>query len=88
MIINTTQVEMVLNNKAIPAYSLEAETGVSRDRISKLRRGDIKFENMSLKTIIKIQKWIDDGIKIVSPNSPQKFKKWCICKYKKQEKER
>ena len=25
MIINTTQVEMVLNNKAIPAYSLEAE---------------------------------------------------------------
>ena len=60
MIINTTQVEMVLNNKAIPAYSLEAETGVSRDRISKLRRGDIKFENMSLKTIMKIQKWIDD----------------------------
>lgn len=88
MIINTTQVEMVLNNKAIPAYSLEAETGVSRDRISKLRRGDIKFENMSLNTIMKIQKWIDDGIKIVSPNSPQKFIKWCICKYKKQEKER
>ena len=25
MIINTTQVEMVLNNKAITAYSLEAE---------------------------------------------------------------
>lgn len=73
MIINTTQVEMVLTNSAIPAYSLEAETGVSRDRISKLRRGDIKFENMSLKTIMKIQKWIDDGIKIVSPNSPQKF---------------
>lgn len=61
MIINTTQVEMVLNNKAIPAYSLEAETGISRDRISKLRRGDIKFENMSLKTVMKIQKWIDDG---------------------------
>ena len=61
MIINTTQVEMVLNNKAIPAYSLEVETGVSRDRISKLRRGDIKFENMSLKTVMKIQKWIDDG---------------------------
>ena len=53
---------MVLNNKAIPAYSLEAETGVSRDRISKLRRGDIKFENMSLKTIMKIQKWIDDEL--------------------------
>ncbi|HFU3963993.1 TPA: hypothetical protein ACGO2U_001992 [Streptococcus suis] len=61
MIINTSQVKMVLNNKAIPAYSLEAETGVSRDRISKLRRGNIKFENMSLKTIMKIQKWIDDG---------------------------
>ena len=61
MIINTSQVEMVLNNKAIPAYSIEAETGVSRDTISKFRRGLVQLENIRLKTLIQIQKWIDDG---------------------------
>ena len=50
MIINTSQVEMVLNNKAIPAYTLEMETGVSRDTISKFRRGLVAFENIKLKT--------------------------------------
>lgn len=61
MIINTSQVEMVLNNKAIPAYALEAETGVSRDTISKFRRGLVGFENIKLKTLMQIQKWIDEG---------------------------
>ena len=61
MIINTSQVEMVLNNKAIPAYTLEMETGVSRDTISKFRRGLVAFENIKLKTLMQIQQWIDDG---------------------------
>ena len=61
MIINTTQIEMVLTNKAIPAYTLEMETGVSRDTISKFRRGLVQFENLRLKTLMQIQKWIDDG---------------------------
>lgn len=61
MIINTSQVEMVLSNKAIPAYALETETGVSRDTISKFRRGLVGFENVKLKTLMQIQKWIDDG---------------------------
>lgn len=61
MIINTSQVEMVLNNKAIPAYSLESETGVSRDTISKFRRGLVQLENVKLKTLMQIQQWIDNG---------------------------
>lgn len=61
MIINTAAVEMVLMNKAIPAYSIESETNVPRNVISRLRRGDSHFENLSLKNIMRIQKWIDDG---------------------------
>ena len=61
MIINTSQIEMVLSNKAIPAYTLESETGVSRDTISKFRRGLVAFENIKLKTLMRIQQWIDEG---------------------------
>ena len=61
MIINTTKVEMVLSNKAIPAYTLEAETGMSRATISKYRKWEVDFEKISLKNIMAIQKWIDDG---------------------------
>lgn len=60
MIINTTQVEMVLSNKAIPAYTLESETGMSRATISKFRKNEVDFEKISLKNIMAIQKWIDD----------------------------
>ena len=61
MIINTTQVEMVLSNKAIPAYTLESETGMSRATISKFRKNEVDFEKISLKNIMAIQNWIDDG---------------------------
>lgn len=61
MIINTSQVEMVLSNKAVPAYTLEAETGMSRATISKYRKGEVDFEKISLKNIMKIQSWIDEG---------------------------
>ncbi|HFI0216165.1 TPA: hypothetical protein ACGOVI_001353 [Streptococcus suis] len=61
MIINTSQIELLLNNKALPAYSLEKETGVSRDTISKFRRGEISLDNITLKTLTQLQKWIDEG---------------------------
>lgn len=61
MIINTSQIEMVLSNKAIPAYTLEMETGVSRDTISKIRRGIVQLENVRLKTLMQIQQWVDAG---------------------------
>lgn len=61
MKINTTRVEMVLKNKAIPAYYLEKELGISRSRITRIRNGERKFENLALETVMIIQKWIDDG---------------------------
>ena len=61
MIINTSRIEHVLTNKAIPAYMLEAETGMSRMTIGKIRKGEAKVENITLKNIMAIQKWIDSG---------------------------
>lgn len=59
MKINTTRVEMVLKNKAIPANYLEREIGISRSAITRIRNGERKIENLTLETIIKIQSWID-----------------------------
>ena len=61
MKINTTRVEMVLMNRAIPAYYLGKELGISRSTITRVRNGERKFENLTLETIMTIQKWIDDG---------------------------
>ncbi|MCE2283196.1 hypothetical protein ACXOVL_09480 [Streptococcus thermophilus] len=66
MKINTTRVKMVLKNDAIPAIYLENELGISRSVIEKVRDGERKIENLTLETIIKIQKWIDDGNYIFS----------------------
>lgn len=61
MIINTERVRMVLMNKAISGYALWKATGVSQTATSRLRSGHKKFEDLSLDTICKIQKWINDG---------------------------
>lgn len=61
MLINTERVRMVLMNKAISGYALWKATGVSEGSISKLRSSKKRFEDLSLETICKIQKWIDDG---------------------------
>ncbi|HEN9012796.1 TPA: hypothetical protein ACGWER_002026 [Streptococcus agalactiae] len=61
MIINTTQVKMVLLNKTISDWELESITGISCATISKYRKGEVDFEEISLKNIMSIQKWIDDG---------------------------
>ena len=61
MIINTERVRMVLMNKAISGYALWKATGISEGAISRLRSGHKKFKDLSLDTIEKIQKWIDDG---------------------------
>ena len=46
-------------NKAIPANYLERQTGVSRSAITRVRNGERKLENLTLETIMTIQKWID-----------------------------
>lgn len=61
MKINTTRVEMILMNRAIPAYYLGKELGISRSTITRVRNGERKFENLTLETIMTIQKWIDEG---------------------------
>jgi orf140b gp len=61
MRINTSQVEAVLMNKAIPANLLEREIGISRSAITRIRNGERKIENLTLDTIAKVQQWIDAG---------------------------
>lgn len=61
MKINTTRVEMVLINRAIPANYLEKELGINRSTITRLRNGERKLENLTLETIMIVQKWIDEG---------------------------
>lgn len=61
MRINTTRVWMVLTNKAIPAYYLENEIGISCSVIEKVRDDESEFKNLTLDVVTKIQKWIDDG---------------------------
>lgn len=61
MIINVARVELVLMNKAIPANYLENEIGISRSAITRVRSGERKIENLTLETIMKVQKWIDSG---------------------------
>ena len=64
MIINTARVELVLMNKAIPANYLEKELGINRSTITRVRNGERKLENLTLETIMTIQKWIDSENKI------------------------
>lgn len=60
MKINTTRIEMVLMNRAIPANYLEKELGINRSTITRLRNGERKLENLTLETIMIVQKWIDE----------------------------
>lgn len=61
MIINTERVKMVLMNKAISGYALWQATGVPQSGISRLRSGKKRFEDLTVETLEKIQKWIDAG---------------------------
>lgn len=63
MIIKTEQVKLVLYNNALTGYFLEKSgIGITRQAISQLRnKGVENFEKLPLETIMKIQKWIDDG---------------------------
>ena len=61
MIINTERVKMVLMNKAISGYALWQATGVPQSGISRLRSGKKRFEDLTVETLEKIQRWIDAG---------------------------
>lgn len=61
MIINTARVKAVLMDKSISANYLEKELGINRSTITRVRNGERKLENLTLETIMTIQKWIDEG---------------------------
>lgn len=59
--INLKEIEFLINNKSIPAYLLEKETGVSRQIISDYRNGKSNTMNMTIKIAVKLQKWLNDN---------------------------
>ena len=59
-IINSKHIKQLLNSD-IASYTIGNNSGVPRQTISSLRRGDTKLENMSLKNIIKLQSYINKG---------------------------
>lgn len=61
MIIDTKKVEDVLMDKNISAYSLAKALDITESGISRLRSGSRSFQNLTVKTIEQVQKWIDDG---------------------------
>lgn len=61
MIINVDRVKAVLMDKSISANYLEKELGINRSTITRVRNGERKLENLTLETIMTIQKWIDEG---------------------------
>ena len=59
-IINIEVIKQLLNDNSISAYSIEKETGFSRDRLAKIRRGDIDLDNVSLKSLKQLQAFINN----------------------------
>ena len=59
MKIDTKKVEMVLMDETIPANLIEREIGISRSAITRLRKGERNFKNLTIETAEKVQKWID-----------------------------
>lgn len=60
MLIDTDKVKGVLLDRAITGYSLWKATGVSQQSISLLRTGKKQFKDLSLDTVEKIQRWLDE----------------------------
>lgn len=61
MIINTDQIKDLLNQN-IPDLTLARETGVSRQTIFNLRKGNSNFNKMWLETAAKLQAYINNNV--------------------------
>ncbi|MEQ3505786.1 hypothetical protein [Enterococcus cecorum] len=57
-IINVNKIEKLLADENVSAYGIEKVTGVSRDTISKIRRGQSDLENLSIKNALKLMKYV------------------------------
>lgn len=60
-IINLNQIKQLLNDHSISAYKIGKESGMPRQNISSLRRGDIDLDNLSLKSLKQLQSFINKG---------------------------
>lgn len=59
MIIDTDKVKKTLLDRSVTGYALWKATGVSQQAISRLRSGKKRFEDLSVETIEKVQRWLD-----------------------------
>lgn len=59
MIIDTEKVKKALLDRNVTGYALWKATGVSQQAISRLRSGKKRFEDLSVETIEKVQRWLD-----------------------------
>lgn len=60
MFIDTEKVKKVLLDRAVTGYSIWKATGVSQQSISLLRTGKKQFKDLSLDTVEKVQRWLDE----------------------------
>lgn len=61
MIINTDDIKNLLNQN-IPDLTLARETGVSRQTIFNLRKGNSSLDKMWIETAIKLQRFVDKNV--------------------------
>lgn len=61
MIINTDQIKDLLNQN-IPDLTLARETGVSRQTIFNLRKGNSSLDKMWIETAVKLQNYVDSNV--------------------------
>ena len=59
-IINLNQIKQLLNDHSISAYKIGKESGMPRQNISSLRRGDINLDNVSLKSLKQLQSYVNN----------------------------
>lgn len=57
-IIDLEKIEKLLADESKSAYGIEKVSGISRDIVSKLRRGDIKMENLTIKNALKLMDYV------------------------------
>lgn len=61
MIINIDDIKNLLNQN-IPDLTLARETGITRQTIHNLRKGNSKFEKMWIETAAKLQNYVDSNV--------------------------
>ena len=61
MIINTDDIKNLLNQN-VPDLTLARETGITRQTIHNLRKGNSSFEKMWVETAVKLQNYVDSNV--------------------------